>query len=269
MMRSLLLKTIYDKRWFILGWSIGMALLCWLTILFYPALQEGDTLSKLSDELPENLGAIKGLIGDEDGFRTLGGYIATQLYDIRLSIFMMITSLMLALSLGSTDEERGRLRTILATPMSRSRIILEHWIASSVILSLTIVGTLIGVLIGIIGIGEDIPWKLLLQLSAMGILFTVTSFTITYAVAIGLGKRSLATLLGVGLASVSFILSTFGPMVSWLKDWQPLSLLYYFSPKTIFHDGINWWHVAALLSLLAIFYLGATLGFRRRDVNGG
>lgn len=269
MMRSLLHKTLYDKRWFILGWSLGMAAMCWFTVIFFPALQEGDTLSTLTEELPESLGAFKGLIGDQDAFRTIGGYVSTQLYDIRLSIFMMVTSLMLALSLGSADEERGRLRTLLASPMSRSRIILEHWLASSLALTVIILATLFGVLVGIVGIGEDIPWKLLMQLTLMSILFTIASFTITYAVAIGTGKRALATLVGVLLATTGFVLSTFGPIVGWLKDWQPLSLLYYFSPKTILNDGINWWHVAVLISLIALFYLGAVIFFRRRDVNGG
>jgi putative exporter of polyketide antibiotics len=58
-------------------------------------------------------------------------------------------------------------------------------------------------------------------------------------------------------------------MVSWLKDWQWLSLLYYFNPKQIFHDGINWWHVLVLCSLIVVFYLVGTIGFRGRDVNGG
>ena len=269
MMRSLLLKTLYDKRWFALGWTVGMALMCWLTILFFPALKAGDALSQLSKELPENLGALKGLIGDQETFNTMGGYIATQLYDIRLSLFMMITAIMLALSLGAADEERGRLRTILATPLSRSRVIFEQWSASVAILSITIVGTLIGVAIGVVAIHEALPLKLLAQLTAMSLLFSAAVFTLTYSIAIGFGRRSWATMFGLLLAFSSFILSTFGPMVSWLKDWQVLSLLNYFSPKTILHEGINWWHVIVLVSLIALFYLIANIGFRNRDVNGG
>jgi ABC-2 type transport system permease protein len=269
MMRSLLLKTLYDKRWFALGWTLGMAMMCWLTIMFFPALKQGDALSQLSKQLPENLGALKGLIGDQETFNTIGGYISAQLYDIRLSLFMMITAIMLALSLGVGDEERGRLRTILATPMSRNRVIFEQWSASLIILSVTIIGTLIGVIIGVIAINEQIPFKLLAQLTFMSLLFTTAVFTLTYSIAIGFGRRSWATTFGLILAFSSFILSTFGPIVSWLKDWQVLSLLNYFSPKTILHEGIDWWHVAVLLALIAIFYLIANIGFRNRDINGG
>jgi ABC-type transport system involved in multi-copper enzyme maturation permease subunit len=56
-------------------------------------------------------------------------------------------------------------------------------------------------------------------------------------------------------------------MVSWLKDWQVLSVLHYFSPKDILHDGLNWWHIAVLLSLTAMLYIVANVGFRRRDVS--
>lgn len=269
MMRSLFLKTLYDKRWFMLGWALGMGVLCWLTILFFPAFSEGDAFSKLSKELPENLGALKGLIGDQEAFNTMGGYIAAQLYDIRLSLMMMITAIMLALSLGSGDEERGRLRTILATPMSRSRVIMEQWAASCIILTVMLIGALAGILIGIIAINEQIPLKLLSQLSLMSFLFTMAIFTLTYGVAIAFGRRSWALTFGLLLTVSSFILSTFGAIVDWLKDWQPLSLLYYFSPKTIFHDGINWWHVTTLLALTVLFYAVANLGFRNRDVNGG
>ena len=124
-------------------------------------------------------------------------------------------------------------------------------------------------MIGIVGVHEAFPVKLLAQLIVMSVLFTVAVFTLTYAVAIGFGRRGIATAFGLTLAFSGFILSTFGPIVSWLKDWQPLSLLYYFSPKTILHDGINWLHVAVLIGVTALFYLVAVMGFRNRDVNGG
>ena len=60
MMRSVLTKTLYDRRWFILGWAIAFMALTALLASFFPAMK----LSGL-EELVKNMPpAFTGLIGD-------------------------------------------------------------------------------------------------------------------------------------------------------------------------------------------------------------
>ena len=50
MFRNIWLKTLYDRRWFLLGWGIGAAALFALTTVFYPSIK--DTMNDIFRSIP-------------------------------------------------------------------------------------------------------------------------------------------------------------------------------------------------------------------------
>ena len=265
MMRTLLSKTLYDKRWFTLGWSLVIVFTVVLTIAFYPSFSQGDTFEKLSQSAP---GQLKGFIGDEASFHTIQGYTAEQLYNFRIPLMLLIMALVLAQGLTVSDEEKGTLRTLAALPLSRSRILWEKWLAGIIIFTITIVVAVLSGYITGLAINETVSLDFSWKIAVVSWLFALAAFSIMYAIGAASGSRSLTLTIGLIIIMGGFILTTFGTSVDWLKDWQPLSLMHYADTASIVKnnslDRLNLWVLAALG---ALSQLVAVVLFRRRDIS--
>jgi len=263
MMRTLLSKTLYDKRWFILGWSLILVFTIGFTVAFYPSFTEGGTFEQLSKTVPSQL---QGFIGDEQSFGTIQGYIAEQLYNFRVPIMVMIMALILAQGLTVSEEERGTLRTLASLPLSRTRILWERWIAGVIIFAIV---TLLGVLtawLSSLGVNESLSFDFLWQTTALSWLFGIAAFSLMYAVGTATGSRAVTMTAGLIIIMGGFILTTFGASVDWLKDWQILSLMHYANTDSILKGSLDRLNVWILLLLSALSMLIATILFRRRDI---
>lgn len=260
---SVFSKTLYDRRWFVLGWAIAFAALTALLVSFYPAMK----ISGL-DELVRNMPpAFKGLIGDLGLLSSFDTYIASQLFDIRLPLIGGIMAIILGLGLSSTEEETGELRTIAALPISRTKIVLEKWLAIVVVTLVMVLAIIVGMYITMPFVdGATIPLQELSWLLLTSWLLMITFGTIPFAAGMMTGKRAVAMAAGVLVVIGSFILSTFGQAVDWLADYEQLSLLYYFPATDIVRDGINWPDMALLGGLTFVLLIAAVLVFRRRDL---
>jgi len=264
MMRTLLSKTLYDKRWFILGWSLVIVFTVVLTIAFYPSFSQGDTFEKLSQSAP---GQLKGFIGDEASFHTIQGYVAEQLYNFRIPLMLLIMALVLAQGLTVSDEEKGTLRTLTALPLSRSRILWEKWLAGIIIFAIVILIAVVSGYVTGLAINESLPLDFSWKIAVISLLFATAAFSIMYAIGIATGSRALTLTIGLVAIMSGFILTTFGMSVDWLKDWQPLSLMHYADTESIVKnnsfDRLNLWILAALSALAQLI---AVVLFRRRDI---
>jgi ABC-2 type transport system permease protein len=263
-MRTLFTKTLYDKRWFALGWSLVFVFTIVFTVIFYPSLTQGNTFEELSKTVP---GQLKGFIGDEQSFNTIEGYVAEQLYNFRVPLMLMIMALILAQGLTVADEERGTLRTLTSTPLGRSRILWERWLAGVAVFGITALIGIVTAYIGSLIINEALPFDFLLRIGVLSWLFGITAFSIMYTLGAATGSRAVTMITGLTIILGGFILTTFGSSVDWLKNWEILSLMHYANTDSIVKDSLdrlNIW-VMALLSSLAL--LVATVLFRRRDIN--
>lgn len=263
MMWSVFSKTLYDRRWFVLGWAIAFMALTALLVSFFPAMK----VSGL-DELVKNMPpAFKGLIGDLGLLSSFDTYIASQLFDIRLPLIGGIMAIILGLGLSSSEEETGELRTLIALPISRSKIVLHKWLAVVVITLAMVLAIAAGLYACIPFVeGATLPIEAALPLLGMSWLLMIAFGTIPFAAGIGSGRRAVAMAAGVVVVMGSFILTTFGQAVDWLQAYEQFSLLYYFPAIDAVKEGVDWVDMVVLASLTLLALIVALLAFRRRDI---
>lgn len=261
-MFNLYLKTLRDKRFFILGWSIGLAFLGFAMTSFYPSFNGGQ-IDELLKSLPP---ALEGLVGNLADWRELSGYIGSQVFDIRLPIFISILSILLAISLTVGEEDKGQLRTLIALPISRRKIIAGKWLAIVTLCLIASIAPIIGVEIGLWGIGESIDQLVLVRLGLFTWLLVTSLATLIFGIGLATGKRAVTTGLGIILTIGSFLLSTFAQAVSWLEDYEWLSLFHYFPATDIAKGTVEWGNALFYVVLLLVALFVAFLCFPRRDV---
>lgn len=262
-MYNLFTKTIYDKRAFIVGWGLGLAFLGFLMMIFYPAFHQDTGIDQLIKSLPP---AFQGLVGDLNNLKELPSYIGSQLFEVRIPIFVSILSIILAVGLTVTEEEKGQLRTLAALPLSRSRILLSKWLAIVTISCITTLATIVGMEVGLVVIGETLDPMVVLRLGAMMWLLSICIATLVFGIGLASGKRAVTMGLGVLIAVGSFILTTFAKSVDWLQSYEHASLLHYFPATTIAKDEISLSDVAVLGGVALFFLLLGLFFFRRRDI---
>jgi ABC-2 type transport system permease protein len=256
-------KTLYDKRAFIIGWSLGLVVLSFLMMAFYPAFHQDSGIDELVKNLPV---AFQGLVGDLNNLKTLPTYIGSQLFDVRIPIFVSILTIILAVGLTVGEEEKGQLRTLIALPLSRTHILLSKWLAIVAICLFAAFATIVGIEAGLLAIHETLDWVVVLRLAAMMWLLAVTLATVIFSIGLASGRRGLTMGLAVVMSIGSFILTTFARSVEWLKPYEIVSIFHYFPAATIAKDTIDFDDVLVYLALIAIFLIIGVIGFRRRDV---
>lgn len=264
MMSSYLTRLLYEKRWFTLGWSLAFGAMVFLVVLFFPSIRDSD-FTQLTANVPEQM---KGLIGDVDSFRLLPNYLAAQLYDIRVPLFMMILSLVLALSLSVGLEEKGALRTSLTSTLSRGRLMLETWLAGLTIIAIVSLAVASLTYLGVQLIGEPSPHELIWRLTLLSWLYGAAAFSLPLAVGLASGSRSWTLSIGLIVTVGGFILSTFAVSVDWLQDIEVASLLHYYDTAALLAGGFNSTDLMTLSGLSLASMLLAYLLFARRDLQG-
>ncbi len=261
-MRNLFLKTLYDKRFFILGWSLGLAFLGFIMTSFFTSFSGGE-IDELMKTLPP---ALQGLVGDLQDWKSLPGYIGSQLFDIRLPIFISILAILLAVGLTVGEEDKGQLRTLVGLPISREAIITAKWLAIVVICFIAALATVAGVVAGIPLTGQSLDPMVLVRLGLFTWLLVTALATFIFAIGLATGSRAVTTTVGIVIAVGSFLLTTFAAAVSWLKDYEWLSFLHYFPAVDIANGEMNWWNVAFYLGLIMVSLIIVSLFFPRRDI---
>jgi len=261
MMHSLFGKTLYDKRGFMIGWVITLGAMTILTLLFFPSLSQTDALSKLTQVLPPEL---QKLIGDT---HTIEGYVASELFNLRIAIALLIAALVLAQSLGASEENEGLLRTLVATRLSRRRIAVEKWLAAAVISAVMVLGLVASLYLGMLFINTWMDHAAIWRLAVASWLLTMAAFTLVFALGLATGKKGIGLSVGTAVIGGDYLLSTFAISVDWLKPYDNLSLLHYFDPTELVKVGFNGLDSLVLIGVMVVSLVISLPIYNRRDIN--
>lgn len=261
MFKSLFLKTLYDKRWFFVGWSLGTVALLVLTAVFYPAI--ADSIGDLLSSIPPALASI---VGDSSAYSTYVGYIGSAVYGSRAEMVFVPLAIILGLSLSVNEELGGRLYQLLAQPVSRRKITVQKWLAGFWLITAVIGVTFIAMVVASLTIGETVPYSELAKISLMSVLFTFMVFSLTFGVGAAFGRRSIAIIVPVVWVMGSLLLDSFAAQVDWLKDVDWLSVHQYYSTATLVKEPIALEDILVLGGVSLLSLILATALFQRRDI---
>ncbi len=262
-MNSVFAQTIRDKRGFLAGWGLGFLALAGLMVIFFPAMQTDGSLDALLKNMPA---ALQGLVGDLANLKEFGTYLAAQMFDVRVQLLGGVMVIILALGLTVSEEETGRLRTVLSLPVSRTSLFVQKWLAMLVVIGLTVAMLGIGVLAFQPFINEAIDLWVLARLLGMTWLLLGALGSVVYALGFATGKRSIAMPIGTFVVVGSFIVTTFSAGVDWLKDYEYLSVFHYYPAVEIAKNSAGGTDALVLVALALIPLVLGWLRFRVRDV---
>lgn len=262
MFRNIFLKTLYEKRWMMLGWALGVAAMALLTFAFYPTFRQGGF-----DEILKNAPkSLRAMIGDPASYKTVPGFIGQEIFALRVPMVTLVMAVVLFTGIMAGDEDKGTLQTMLAQPVSRHRLLLEKFLAGSVITFVVCLGAALGILLALPFIHESLSLVRLLQAITGVWLLTMLFGMIGFALGAITGKRGLAGGVAGLFAFGTYLLTSLVASVSSLKGLEKISPFHYYNNPLITRVGLIGHDVLIFAIPILVLLLISAWVFTHRDV---
>ena len=254
---------LWQRRWSIFWWSLGVSSLVALTLAFYP------TIHNQAAQLNKSFGGLNqstlSLFGGTDFFSPVG-YLNSQLIYFTLPLILAILGISLGNSLIGREETDSTLESLLARPISRSRLLSAKALAGMInLLLVTFIAS--GVTIGLAAlVNIDIPLGNIIAACFAMFMLVLTCGAVAFLLAATGRGRAAALGIAVAYSFGGYILSSLASTVHWLKNPSLVFPYHYYRTADILHGTFNW----SSILFFAVFTLGcgllAWLSFRHRDL---
>lgn len=264
-MISVIKWEIWQRRWFIFWWILGIFIFIFINLIFYPSFKDqAAELEKSLASIPES---ARALFSDTGDFFSPVGYLSSQVFYFLLPMLMGIASIVLGSSLIAREEKEGTIELLLSRPISRSRLLAAKALAGTKIL--IVIGLVETAGIVVMAKVVDIPVaadNIALATLASTLLawcFGAVAFAIT-----SLGKARIAS---VGLATVfalgGYIIASLSGAAKWLKWPAKVFPFHYYQPAAILESKYNWANMLFVVGVVALCAVVSFIAFRRRDIS--
>lgn len=257
--------TLWERRWSIFWWCVGLGIYVALVVLVYASFQ-GQT-KQLDQVLSHMSPSVKALFSDSADFLTGGGYLSSQIYYLIAPMLLAVLSIGLGSSLIAREEQNGTLELLLSRPVRRSTLVLSKFAAMVGVLLLA------GVVIAVTTIVCDPVVHLnipavnvlvaALATTVLSLLFGAVAFALS---AFGGVSRALSIGLSVFLLLGGYLATSLEGMVGALRWPAKLLPYHYFLPSDNFDGIFHWSYIGGMAIAIVVLLFLSLIGFRRRDI---
>lgn len=266
MLRSVFGEMMWSRRSTLLWYVVGLAVLVGITVGVYPSVREGaDTFTQLLESMPQGMLSFFGS-SDVAQLLTPAGFVNSR---VNASIGAVVLTVF-AISLGTAaiagEEDRRTMDLLLSTPITRTRIVVERFLAM-----VALVGVVAGAVLVVMIIANpmvDLGFSLLDMIASNFELALLALVFGSLALAVGgvTGKRGITLGIASGTTVATFFINGLASLVSWLEWPQKLTPFYWLQRSDPLAKGLSIEDTLIMLAVISVFLGIAIWGFERRDV---
>lgn len=264
MLRSVASRALFEQRRALVGWSLGTAAMTFVTVAYYPSIRDNPELNTFYKDLPRAVQALSGGVGID--FASAPGYLTTKLFAITVPIIFIIYGILLGAAAIGREEDRGTADLLLATPVSRRRVVAEKALAAACLLTVVGGALFVALLLGDAVFDLHISAGNLLAASLASVLIGTSFGALALAISGALGHRAHPAAWAGSVAVAAYLLYSLAPVVSSLESWQKASAFYWYLSSDPVANGFELGHLAVLATASVVLVAAAALLFERRDL---
>lgn len=264
-MKSITKWTLWQRRWSIFWWSVGIIFFVFLTLIFYPTFKnQAAEFNKSFNQIPET---AKQLFTDTSDLFSPVGYLSSQMFYLMLPLLLGILSINLGVSLIGKEERDNTIEMLLARPISRGRLLMGK-AAAGLIVALIVGG--IAVLFTALMcklVGLAVPAPNILEAGAVVILMSLCFGSISFMLS-ALGRAGRAASIGIAVlfALGGYILVSLANTVTWLRWPAKIFPFNYYHSGELLTGAYNWLNLLFFGGVIVGCLVVSWLAFRRRDI---
>ena len=269
MLKNVTFKTLRDRRRSLLWWVVGIFGYLLGIGAVYPIVEDNqEQFEALLETYPDELLAIMGVGGEESLFDPVG-FMQAEAFGWIVPLVFAIYGAVQGARAVAGEEEDGTIDLVMATPLSRTGLVWQKWMAlvlAEGVLGLTL---LVSLAVDRALFNLDIPLANIAAGSFMAVVLGVFFGSLALAVGAGTGLRGLTVGMVTLVAAGTYLLNSLAGLVEILEAVQPVSPFYYYGASSPLRHGLDAGH-ALILGGLAVVFLGIGLVVvGRRDLGVG
>ncbi len=252
-----------SRRKSLVAYAVGLGLYTLAIVALYPAFKDSAGLDKIVTESP----GVSALFGISGSITSPDGWTNANLYANFLPLIVLLLTIGYGAAAVAGEEESGRLDLVVSLPLSRRRILVEKTavmiLQAGAVCALTYLCMLAG---RAFDLRLDM-WNL--ATTTFGVFLLGISFgCIALAIGAARGERGPALGITAAIASAAYLLSSLGPVVSWLDSWRAVSPFYWAVGNDQLTNGLGWDGALVLVGIAAAALTAAISAFERHDLRG-
>lgn len=263
MLHDVVLKTLYDQRRALLAWVVSLVLLVAMYVAIWPSIKGEPAMSEFLDNMPEAFRSLFAASGAD--MSTPVGYIQIELMSFLGPLIVIMYGVVAGAAAVAGEEDRHTLDLLLATPVSRPRIVLEK--AAAMVLGTFLLAAVTGLALILEGRWADMDLPVggvaaaMLHLALLGVVFGALALAIGATFGHAAASRAVPAVVAV----IAYVVNGLAPQVSWLQPVRELSPFYQFNGHDPLRNGVSWAAVLVAVATVAVLVTLAVAGFHRRD----
>ena len=264
MLREVWTKTLRDQRWSIPAWCAALVLLSGMYSAFYPSFHKSQSYDKLVNQLPK---ALRDFFSAGTGDLGSGpGYVHIELLSFMAPTLLLVFAIGAGAQALAGEEERGTLDLLLATPLHRSRLVVDKLIAIAVgVLALVTAAGAATVVFGMLA-GMDLSTPNVVASMVHLALLALVFASLALLVGAATGRVGLARGVPAAVAVLAYMVNGFATTVSWLRPLQKFSPFFQYVGHDPIRHGLSIVGlVVAVVTVLALLFAAVRV-FEQRDL---
>ncbi len=200
-------RFLRDRQRSTVWWSAGMVGLVVFTVAFWPTVRGQSSFDQVLKDMPEAMRATFG-IDTAVSIGSAPGYLQGRVFATMLPVLLIIDAIGLAAAALAGSEHDGTLELILASPISRRRLITERGLAALVMLAAPALAVALALLVlgAPVGLLEDVSIAGLAGATLAAFTLALLFGAIAFAIGAASGRRSVAVSASAGLAAGTYLL---------------------------------------------------------------
>lgn len=256
--------TLWQRRTSIIWWCVGVFGFIFINMIFYPSFKDqAAQLQKSFENMPDT--AVQLFGGSTDFFSPIG-FLNSQIFFLMLPLLLGVLAIGLGSSLLAQEEQNLSIESLLARPISRSKLLAAKSLVGVIILLIVTVAGLLVTLVTSKIVRLEVPAHLIILATINCFLLTLSFGAIAYVITT-LGKArgasiGVATLVALG----GYLVSSLAGTVSWLKIPSNFFPFDYYKPEAILRETYNWANSLFFVAIIVACGLISWIAFRRRDL---
>lgn len=244
-------------------WALSIAAYCLAVAALWPSIRTAG-LQQLTQGLPEGWRQAFGVTD----LGTPQGYLSAELFSFVLPLLLIVAAILTASSLTAGDEDSGRLETVLALPVSRTRLILQRCLVGLGEMAVITALSILGILAAASPLGLDVSTAGLLAAGlAAGLLALFHGALVVGASGLGADRR-LATGVAAAVAVAGYLADLVAKLVPSLSPLQYFSPWYWLAADRTLTAGPDARALLVAGAIMVLMVAVGAVGFARRDLRG-
>lgn len=263
MLSNVFLKTLRDQRRSMLWWTIGLAAITMVTVLFYPSIMDSPDLDDL---LGDEDSIMRAFVGDVPDLTSPEGFLNSQLYFLLAPILLLVFAISAGSGAVAGEEEKGSLDLLFSHPVRRASVVL-HKLAAMIVAILALSFLLwLTVIAGALIVDMDIGMVRVAEATLSGTL--LASFFGALALALGCttGKRGVTIGVSGAITVLTYFINALRPVADAIEPARFVSPFYYYIDADPISNGLDPVHALVLVAATAVLAVSAVVTFERRDI---